>query len=59
MWVQPRPAVHGWVPEAEESWGKANIPLVFEHFNKGTLPKWMCVELGLPKEWATPQEAAK
>ena len=35
----------------EKTWGKSNIEHVATYFNKGKVPKELCVQLGLPREW--------
>jgi len=45
----------GWIKEDEDSWAKHNMDIITTYFKKGTLSKNICVALGLPKEWATPE----
>ena len=35
----------------KKTWGKSNIEHVATYFNKGKVPKELCVQLGLPREW--------
>jgi hypothetical protein len=49
-----------WTDDSDQStWGKKNLEVIETYFHKGTLNKLHCVALGLPKEWATPEEQNK